>query len=583
MVGKVAELKNQFAQNSDNTGKNVGHLWSQWNWKRQPKIKEWNESRNYVFATSTQSTSNAELPWKNSTTVPKLCQIRDNLHANYLSTLFPNANWFKWEGESEEDEAKALMIEGFMRDLTERAEIRGVVSQLLLDYIDTGNVFASVEYVRDVITLADGRTLPGYEGPRITRISPMDICFNPTAPRFEDAPKIVRKVMSIGEIARLSTMPGQEKWADALTKMKSMRGAGSYSVDDWHKALGFEVDGFGDLREYYGQEYVEVLEFFGDYYDNDTGTLHENQHIVVVDRSILVYSGEIESWAGKRNIVHAPWRRRPDNLYGMGPLDNLVGMQYRLDHLENLKADAMDLMIHPPLVIYGQVEPFDYGPNCEISIPEMDGRVEELGKNFAGVASANSEMQMIEARMEEFAGAPKQAMGQRTPGEKTAFEVQTLEAASGRIFQEKITNFEVHVLEPLLNLMLAETRQRITGTSLTRIHDTELDMDMFMEIEPTDLNGNGALRPRGARHFAENAIIIQNVNNLMNGKLGEILAPHMSTENLAKAMERLMALEEFALFRKNQGLVEGAEQQDLANNLQQTVEEKQLAPAPGGV
>jgi hypothetical protein len=27
----------------------------------------------------------------------------------------------------------------------------------------------------------------------------------------------------------------------------------------------------------------------------------------------------------------------------MGPLDNLVGLQYRIDHLENAKADALDL------------------------------------------------------------------------------------------------------------------------------------------------------------------------------------------------------------------------------------------------
>jgi hypothetical protein len=40
----------------------------------------------------------------------------------------------------------------------------------------------------------------------------------------------------------------------------------------------------------------------------------------------------------------------------MGPLDNLVGMQYRIDHLENLKADVFDLIAFPPLKIKGYVE-----------------------------------------------------------------------------------------------------------------------------------------------------------------------------------------------------------------------------------
>lgn len=51
------------------------------------------------------------------------------------------------------------------------------------------------------------------------------------------------------------------------------------------------------------------------------------------------------NWLGKTSIVHAGWRYRPDNLWAMGPLDNIVGMQYRIDHLENLKADAMDLAV----------------------------------------------------------------------------------------------------------------------------------------------------------------------------------------------------------------------------------------------
>ena len=60
----------------------------QWDEKKGNR-SEWEaekrELRNYVFATDTSKTSNSTLPWKNSTTIPKLCQIRDNLHANYIT------------------------------------------------------------------------------------------------------------------------------------------------------------------------------------------------------------------------------------------------------------------------------------------------------------------------------------------------------------------------------------------------------------------------------------------------------------------------------------------------------------------
>src|SRR3954471_8192380 len=55
------------------------------------------EIRRYVYATDTTQTTNSKLPWKNKTTVPKLCQIHDNLLANYTATLFPQRKWLLWE------------------------------------------------------------------------------------------------------------------------------------------------------------------------------------------------------------------------------------------------------------------------------------------------------------------------------------------------------------------------------------------------------------------------------------------------------------------------------------------------------
>jgi hypothetical protein len=78
----------------------------------------------------------------------------------------------------------------------------------------------------------------------------------------------------------------------------------------------------------------------------------------------------LPSWLGTAPIFHAGWRSRPDNLYAMGPLDNLVGMQYRIDHLENLKADVFDQIALPMLKIRGDVEDFEYMPAGRVYIGE---------------------------------------------------------------------------------------------------------------------------------------------------------------------------------------------------------------------
>lgn len=577
MAGKIQELRALYSDNSDNPAKEIGELWDKWNQKRDTWIAELVEVRNFIFATDTTTTSVDSLGWKNKTTVPKICQIRDNLHANYISALFPNDNWVRWEGDSADDEEarKKLAIEGYIATKARQGGFRDVASSLLYDYIDTGNAFSTNAYVNEhTFDPVKGEEIKGYRGPKAYRIDPMDIVFNPVAPEFYSAPKIVRKIMGIGEVAKIAQE--EEEWAEALGKSNTIRRtSGNYSTADYHKAIGFQVDGFGDLREYYGSNYVEVLTFEGDTYTD--GVLEENVQIIVIDRSITVVKRTIPHPLGKRRINHVGWRKRPNNLYAMGPLANLVGMQYRLDHLENLKADALDLMVHPPLVIKGDVDPFIWEPNGQIRITE-DGDVSELGQNLAGVAQANTEMQLLEARMEEYAGAPKQAMGIRTPGEKTAFEVQSLENAAGRIFQEKIENFEINLLEPELNSMLATAIAEGDIEETVRTFNDELGVQDFLAVTTNDLAAAGKIRPIGARHFGQQAQLLQNLGGILNGPMAQIIAPHVSGKALAKLVEDSLQLRKYGLVRPYIGLTEQQEAQEYASVLQQEGEVDEATP-----
>lgn len=578
MAGSVAELKILIDSVSNDTATNIANLWDSWNRERASKVAAWDELRNYIFATDTSSTTNRFLPWKNSTTTPKLCQIRDNLHANYISALIPNQNWMKWEGASFEDEtrAKTEAITAYMRTKCTESDFRDVLSRLVYDFIDFGNAFAEVEYLRNVhVDKETGESITIYEGPVARRISPLDIVFNPVAASFDEAPKILRKVYTIGELVKLSTLPNGNKWRDAIDKHNLLvKTLGTYSTEDVNKATAFSVDGFGSYTEYLKSGYVEVLEFRGDYFDSEKQELYTNQQIIVIDRKILVSSEPIENWLGKTSIVHAGWRYRPDNLWAMGPLDNIVGMQYRIDHLENLKADAMDLAVHPPLKIKGDVDPFDWGPGSQVNIVG-DGDVEELGKNMNAVISADNAIALYENKMEEYAGAPKQAMGIRTPGEKTMYEVQQLQNAAGRIFQEKTTLFEINMVEKLLNLMLECARRNISAMDVVRGFDDDTGVDMFLEITKEDITARGKLRPVGARHFGEQSQLLQNLSTTFSSPLGKVIMKHMSAKNLAYLVEDALQISKYKVVRPNVGLVEQAESTQMAGNLEQGVMENQ--------
>jgi len=582
MSNIVAEIKSATGQ--DASAAWVVDLWETFNNQRRNKIEEWKELRDYVFATDTSSTTNSSLPWKNSTTIPKICQIRDNLFANYISALFPNDNWIKWEAYSREDahKNKAKVIEGYMSNKVREGKFRTEFEKLVYDYIDTGNAFATTSFESRYKTMSDGSVVPDYIGPVVHRVSPLDIVFNPLAANFDDSFKIVRSIKTIGELKKLAALdPDQSFWTEALERrFEIQRLAGGYSIEDFDKAVAYQADGFGNMYEYYMSDYVEVLEFFGDYHDSTTGELRTERLITVVDRSYTVRDEEIPTWFGGAPIRHVGWRFRPDNLWAMGPLDNLVGLQYRLDHLENLKADAMDLTVHPPLKVIGEVEEFVWGPGEEIQIDE-NGDVQELGKNLNGIMAAASEMAAIEDRMELYAGAPREAAGIRTPGEKTLGEVMQLATAAGRIFQTKVTNFETGILEPVLNDMLEASRRNLDITDIIRIADTELGVTEFLSITREDIVGNGVVRPIGARHFAKQSQDLQNLMTIFNSPIGQMIMPHTSAKGMTDFVNDITGLHGYNIFAPNVGIFEQTEVQSTAGIAQEEALIRDTTPTEG--
>ena len=167
--------------------------------------------------------------------------------------------------------------------------------------------------------------------------------------------------------------------------------------------------------------------------------------------------------------------------------------------------------------------------------------------------------------MEKYAGAPSEAMGIRTPGEKTAFEVSQLQNASGRIFQEKITNFEIQGLERVLNAALETARRNMDGSELIRVMDTSIGAEKFMSVTQADITASGKLRPVGARHFAKQAQDLQNFIGIFNSPIGPMIAPHTSGKALTSFVEDVTGLKGYDIFQYNIAVEEQKETQSAVN------------------
>jgi len=584
MTGKVLHVEDVVSP--DRRATKIAETWITWNNMRSLKLRDWEEIRQYVYATDTTHTSNAQLPWKNKTTIPKLCQIRDNLYSNYTATMFPNRVPIIWEANEKDSNSKAKRdsISNFMSWVISQPSFKHEIDKVVLDYIDYGNCFVTVEWADQRVEQANG-IQAGYVGPAVRRISPLDIVMNPTAPSFESSPKIVRSHISLGELKslleKMTNDENREEYEELWHYLKEIRSAAKDYTGDWQQRDNlYGMDGFTSFQEYLKSDTVEVLTFYGDMYDHETDTLLKNHVITVVDRHKLINSKPNPSFFGFPPIFHAAWRKKQDNLWGMGPLDNLVGMQYRIDHIENMKADIWDLVTYPVQKIKGFVEEFTWQPGEKIYTSE-EGDV-DLVQPRVEIMSANNEVQYLMALMEEMAGAPKEAMGFRTPGEKTKYEVQRLENAASRVFQNKIKQFEEQVVEPLLNAQLELSRRNLTGVTVIKVFDDELKAASFRSLTVEDITGIGRIKPVAARHFAEQAELIQNLTSLASSPLWAVVQPHFSGVKLAKMFEKSFNIENEEIIIPYVALSEQADGQRMAQALQeQTLQATQTASGMG--
>lgn len=585
MTGKVLQINDILEP--DQLGVSIANRWIEWNNPRQNWLAEKAELRRYIYATDTRHTSNAKLPWSNSTTIPKLTQIRDNLFSNYVATMFPKRRWLNWEGNSrkDEDRNKTRSIKDYMMWVVSQPQFKETLRKLVLDYIDYGNCFVTAEWVDESTEVNGSEIRAGYTGPRAVRLSPLDLVMNPTSASFSNTPKIWRSLMSIGEakevLERLSATAADREVAQAVFKhCMDYRGAvaayGESDLIEFDKE--YSVDGFDSFRRYLDSDYVELLTFVGDLYDRESGEFLKNHMIVVIDRCKVAIKQPYPYPLSEIPVYHAGWRVRQDNLWAMGPLDNLVGMQYRLDHIENMKADIIDLTAYPVLKIKGsgEVSEFEWGPLERIYV-DSDGDVDVVQPQVNAL-QYNQELAILESKMEEMAGSPKEAMGFRTPGEKTAYEVQRLENAASRIFQNKIAQFEEQIVEPLLNSMLVLARENLTDATI-RVINEDYGATEFLNITREDLSANGRLKPVAARHFAEQAELIQNLTNFANSPIAGMVAPHMSSVRMAAVIEDVLNLEDYEIFTPWIKFSEDAEGQKMQMAAQESLMTESLTPS----
>ena len=580
---------NNLYQEADEAAAHIYNNWVLWYQARSVWQAVCTEVTQYLEATDTKGTTNVSSGFSHTTNRPKLAQIYDNLMANYKPGLMPTRDWMSWEGEDLDavNITNRKLIEGFLKTKHRISGFSRVIDELLDDWIRCGNCFVGVEYENNFsLDTKRAKITRGYKGPKAFRIDPLDIVFNPTSTSFENAPKILRSTYGLADLERKAATigePHKQKYLKTLQKLKedrtwaysngqggpmTLKGPGTEELNKYYQ---YTYSGFGSYVQYLQSSMIEILEFYGDMYNSATGEYEPDRHVVIADRRYVVLNEPTPTWNGKPHIYHVGWRKRYNNLWAMGPLEGLLGMQYRINHLENLKADAFDQMVDADTVLIGDVE-IDYteSGSKEYTVSEQ-GDVKRIPPDTT-ILSADMQIAELESAMDLFAGSPREAAGFRTPGEKTKFEVSQLMTAGGKIFQHKLERFEEYLLEPVLNAEIEVTRQAGEYQDTIELLDPETGVKLFETITADDLYMNGKFIPVGARHYSKQQQLAQDARDLMGIVIqDQEMLQHFPSAKMAQLFEELMGFDRYQLYQKFGRIYERADAQRI-----QSVAIKQL-------
>lgn len=597
MSGNSLDIK---FNSRDNLAAQIVTLYDNWRDRRTVVEDRWNEVRTYKYATSTSETTNAGIGgfspdddakqgWSHSVVVPKLTSIADNLSAHYMMGMFSREKWVSWQGFDKDSVSakKRKVLESYVLTKSRLGGLRNEIQKCIDDWIETGNMFGCVEYVNEKhVDPFTGLESVSYQGPVFRRISPFDIVFNPAATSFERTPKIIMSLKSVGELIReAQDNPALGYNWEVLEKVKDLRKDISPKNSRFiNKYTHLTAAGYGSPYEYLKSDNVEILEFYGDLYNHVDGTLYKNHVITIVDRSYVVRMEPIRSLTGSPYVFHCGWRTRSESLWAMGPLENLLGLQFSINHLQNTKADAFDEFVVPSVFTAGDIEisgeKFGGLLGQHYHSDSADGKVEFLRPD-ASFLQADLQIQYLEALMEAYAGSPREAMGMRTPGEKTAFEVEHLATMASRMYQNKLDYCSVNFLEKIANAYVENGKIYLSSKDIVQVTDDDYGAVEFETITAEDLHSYGKMIPMGSRHFAEKARAAQTLAQLQT-VLTDLDRMHISSIDVARAFVEAGDLESLIPVIPYIRVSEQAEVTKIAQHLDEQAQLLATGPAPDG-
>ena len=562
--------------------------------------------------------------------LPLSHQAVEAVSSHLAQGVMPHDDWFDVVGRTPDDDSASKMMSALMKWQHFRSGWRTQMAKLLKQAVMFGNVPWAVLWQEDMRTVPDqaahAENLGGYAaGLQFGGAQPGQVPVVPqTQVRKYDGPQLVVGDLFNSVIDRHSNEDGYalfgnryfrtKEYIQDQAKVNPMTGWSMYSnteslttsspILEATDAMRREVEALMGIRDI-PKDMVELIELWGDF--PMEGALLKNHVMVIANRRTLIRLEPNPNPHGK-----IPWQMfslipEPNEIYGKGILEPVLGLQDVANVRMNQVIDANSLIVNPMLKVRNtgviDFENFVSAPGALHLVNDPDDITPLVIPDRSALGM--QEVGFVSAQFNDITGAMKAFSTENY--QKSATEVSAVGGMLQSRFAEMVRHIEQTFAIPALEMQIElnqgmmdeELWIRVVEPGPIQKMDPMTGIPVMvdptgpapMRISPDDIKGQLDIYPVGASWVANNQQQIASTIQMVQIFGQSPAAAVIKWNGLVKEMADLMKLRDSYKWIKTDSEIAYEQQLMAMQNQQQMGQEggpggpgaPQGAPGGGGV
>lgn len=266
------------------------------------------------------------------------------------------------------------------------------------------------------------------------------------------------------------------------------------------------------VRSWHPTELVELVEYWGDIYDAETGELAENMVVTLLGDKLLSYEPS-PFWCGKPFII-GTYSLTGHSPYGFGGVQPTLGLLHQLDTITNQRLDNLELAVNSMWTLRsdGVLQPDEvYTEPGRVFLVADHDDLRPLQPPAQTWTVTYQEAGLLEQSIDKTFGTGNYiSSNQQRSGERvTATEVAAVRDAGGNRLSIVHKHIEETALIPMLSKLFTMVQQYTVEDVVVRVASDEPDAFEYWALSPEDFNTPLKLRPVGSDNVIERKQYIQ--------------------------------------------------------------------------